>query len=123
MRRAMFLAALLLCCTAMLFAGGGQEAQPESAAASTTVQEGKYKEAPMLAELVAAGKLPPVDERLPKEPIVVKPWHEIGTYGGTVNSFYIGAGHPSVTLTHFFGTEALFALDTDLVQERGVVDE
>jgi hypothetical protein len=27
--------------------------------------ESKYKEAPMLAEKVAAGELPPVDERLP----------------------------------------------------------
>ena len=29
---------------------------------------GKYKEAPMLADLVKAGKLPPVEERLPDEP-------------------------------------------------------
>ena len=28
----------------------------------------KYKEAPELTELVKAGKLPPVEQRLPKEP-------------------------------------------------------
>lgn len=43
----------------------------------------KYKEAPMLAELVKAGKLPPVDERLPKDPPVVVPVESVGQYGGT----------------------------------------
>jgi len=43
----------------------------------------KYKEAPMLAELVKAGKLPPVDERVGEEPMVITPWEEIGQYGGT----------------------------------------
>ncbi|MGQ9632386.1 MAG: ABC transporter substrate-binding protein [bacterium] len=43
----------------------------------------KYKEAPMLAELVRAGKLPPVEQRLPKEPLVVEPVEKIGQYGGT----------------------------------------
>ena len=33
--------------------------------------ESKYKEAPMLAEMVKAGKLPPVEQRLPEEPLVV----------------------------------------------------
>jgi len=43
----------------------------------------RYNEAPMLNELVKAGKLPPVDQRLPKNPIVVEPLEEIGEYGGT----------------------------------------
>ena len=42
-----------------------------------------YREAPELAQLVAQGKLPPVVERLPDEPLVVKPYEEIGQYGGT----------------------------------------
>lgn len=33
----------------------------------------KYQEAPMLARLVAAGKLPPVDQRLPDVPVVCGP--------------------------------------------------
>ena len=44
----------------------------------------KYNEAPMLAAMVAAGDLPPVDERLPSNPLVVEPFDSIGTYGGTV---------------------------------------
>lgn len=43
----------------------------------------KYNEAPMLAELVKAGKLPPVDERLPKDVMVVEPVEQVGKYGGT----------------------------------------
>lgn len=44
----------------------------------------KYHEAPMLTELVKAGKLPPVEERLPEEPLVLTPTQEIGKYGGTL---------------------------------------
>lgn len=43
-----------------------------------------YKEAPELAARVAAGELPPVEERLPEEPLVVKTVDKIGTYGGTL---------------------------------------
>jgi len=41
-----------------------------------------FSEAPMLADMVKAGKLPPVEERLPKDIQVVKPVHEIGKHGG-----------------------------------------
>lgn len=44
----------------------------------------EYKEAPQLAELVAAGVLPPVEERLPLEPMVIEPVSEIGVYGGSL---------------------------------------
>lgn len=49
----------------------------------TPVPPSKYQEAPQLAELVAAGKLPPVEERLPKNPLMVLPVDSIGKYGGT----------------------------------------
>jgi len=42
-----------------------------------------FKEAPQLAELVKAGKLPSVQERVSQDPLVIKPVHEIGKYGGT----------------------------------------
>ena len=42
-----------------------------------------YGEAPMLAELVATGELPPVAERLPENPMVVQPIESVGQYGGT----------------------------------------
>ena len=65
-------------------------AAPEPAAAATepaaaeTAATSTYSEAPMLAEMVAAGTLPPVDERLPVNPMVVEPFGEIGKYGGTL---------------------------------------
>jgi peptide/nickel transport system substrate-binding protein len=42
-----------------------------------------YKEAPMLAKLVTTGKLPPIQERLPKNPFIRKVETE-GIYGGTL---------------------------------------
>ena len=53
--------------------------------AATGKQFSAFGEAPMLAALVADGKLPPVQERLPDEPLVIRPAFEIGTYGGTYN--------------------------------------
>ncbi len=44
----------------------------------------------MLAEKVAKGELPPVEERLPLNPIVLKPFEEIGKYGGTWRRAYRG---------------------------------
>jgi len=46
----------------------------------------EYNEAPMLKELVEAGELPPVEERLPEEPLVIEPIEEIGQYGGTIRT-------------------------------------
>jgi peptide/nickel transport system substrate-binding protein len=51
-----------------------------------------FQEAPMLAELVKAGKLPPVAERVPAEPLVLKPLNEIGTYGGIWRRGFTGPG-------------------------------
>ncbi|MFH0963102.1 MAG: ABC transporter substrate-binding protein [Planctomycetota bacterium] len=45
-------------------------------------EAGRYHESPMLSKLVAEGKLPPVEERLPQEPAVVVPYEKIGVYGG-----------------------------------------
>ena len=43
----------------------------------------KFNEAPMLAELVAQGKLPPLEERIPANPLVTRVTEAIGVYGGT----------------------------------------
>ena len=52
----------------------------------------RFREAPMLARLVARGKLPPVEERLPENPLVLQPIESIGRYGGTVQSGMIAKG-------------------------------
>ena len=44
----------------------------------------EFNEAPMLKAMVASGELPPVAERLPDEPLVVRPFESVGKYGGTL---------------------------------------
>ena len=51
-----------------------------------------FNEAPMLAERVKAGKLPPVEQRVPAEPMVWQPLNEIGKYGGTWRRAFTGPG-------------------------------
>ncbi|WP_291364381.1 ABC transporter substrate-binding protein [Devosia sp.] len=64
------------------------------AAMSATALAGSawaFQEAPMLTELVEAGTLPPVDERLPAKPTVVNAL-SVGEYGGTWHRAYSGPG-------------------------------
>lgn len=49
-----------------------------------------FLESPMWKELVAAGKLPPVSERLPEHPRVIVPFKEIGQYGGAIRRAITG---------------------------------
>jgi peptide/nickel transport system substrate-binding protein len=50
-----------------------------------------FQEAPMLTEMVDAGTLPPVDERLPTKPTVVNAM-SVGEYGGTWRRAFNGPG-------------------------------
>lgn len=50
-----------------------------------------FQEAPMLTEMVKAGSLPPVEERLPTKPTVVNAL-SVGQYGGTWHRAYSGPG-------------------------------
>ncbi|WP_152363119.1 ABC transporter substrate-binding protein [Microlunatus speluncae] len=56
------------------------------------------KEAPALAEQVKAGKLPPLAERLPKNPMIAQPVQEVGAYGGTLR--FGAAGEDPSAITH-----------------------
>ena len=59
-----------------------QYADLDAYTAATGNSIDSYGEAPMLAEMVAAGDLPPVEERLPAQPVVVQPLESVGEYGG-----------------------------------------
>lgn len=59
-----------------------QYADLDAYAAATGNSIDMWGEAPMLADQVAAGDLPPVEERLPAQPVVVQPLESIGEYGG-----------------------------------------
>lgn len=87
----------LLLVATLLAACGGAAAPAAPAAAPAAQQEQaaapadtEQMEAPMLAELVAAGELPPVAERLPAEPLVVEPVESLGKYGGTWHTALVG---------------------------------
>jgi len=75
---------------------------------SVSLAQKKYNESPMLAELVKQGKLPPVEQRLPKEPYVVGPkdlvlednYFEVGKYGGTLR---LAQGEPNFDPHLFIG--------------------
>jgi peptide/nickel transport system substrate-binding protein len=68
----------------------------------------RYQEAPMLAKQVAAGKLPPVEQRLPKHPFV-RQVQQIGKYGGTLHD---QASSPGGRF-HLDGTLIVGAQETD----------
>jgi peptide/nickel transport system substrate-binding protein len=51
-----------------------------------------FHEAPALAALVKAGTLPPVEQRIPQEPMVLKPLRQIGQYGGVWRRGFLGPG-------------------------------
>jgi peptide/nickel transport system substrate-binding protein len=70
----------------------------------------QFKEAPMLAELVKAGSLPPVEQRLPQEPMVLKPVHEIGKYGGTWRRGFTGPADGE-NMNRIMATDRLLFVD------------
>jgi peptide/nickel transport system substrate-binding protein len=71
---------MLVCTTALTFAF------PVLASAQVAT-----KEAPTLAARVARGELPPVAQRVPTNPRVVKPHQEVGRYGGVWRATMLGA--------------------------------
>ena len=76
----------MLLFAAVAWAGtGGTDADADDA----MVSGGMYKQSPFLDARVASGELPPVDERLPKEPLV-RVGEEIGAYGGNFTVFSNG---------------------------------
>jgi peptide/nickel transport system substrate-binding protein len=85
---------------------------PPAAAAPTATAAPKFKEAPMLADLVKAGKLPPVEQRLPANPLVVKPLNKIGTYGGNFRTALVG-GADGNWLIRTIGYEGLVRWDLE----------
>lgn len=78
----------------------GPEAAPEA------------KQAPMLARRVDAGELPPLEQRLPKNPLVVEPTEQTGVYGGEWNTALAGAAD-RVWLVRTIGYEQLVHWDLE----------
>ena len=104
----MFVGLLMVCAVLPGFAAGADETPTTTA---TAVPIGEYNEPPMLAALVQQGKLPPVDQRLPENPLVVEPFESIGKYGGTLNIALRGV--PSHGLPGKMNIGSTTLLDTD----------
>ena len=71
-----------------------------------------YHQAPMLDDMVKAGKLPPVAQRLPDNPRVETPVEQVGQYGGTWRSGMVG-GSDRNWMFRITGYEPLVAWDRD----------
>lgn len=57
--------------------------QPEATNPAQTSPAQVYGEASSLTALVERGELPPIEERLPKNPMIIEPVETVGRYGGT----------------------------------------
>lgn len=99
---------------------------PAAATAPAAVAS-KYKEAPVLAAMVEAGDLPPVDQRLPVNPKVIPCFDQIGKHGGIWNRADTDAG----SIGHHHGAEGLlrygpgpeYALEPNLAESYEISDD
>ena len=86
-----------------------EEAAPAAAEkeemAEEAMSEVSPNQAPQWQEMVAAGELPPLEERLPANPKVLEPLNSIGEYGGTMRHPLLGSW--SSRLYSFMGNENL----------------
>jgi peptide/nickel transport system substrate-binding protein len=73
---------LFAVCAAVLLLAGCKGSDGKAAGASAAAPGNASREAPELAQLVKEGKLPPLEERIPKNPLVITPLEKIGVYGG-----------------------------------------
>jgi peptide/nickel transport system substrate-binding protein len=83
----------------------GKYALGDLEGAQVIVDPGQYpkgfKEAPELAALVEQGKLPKVEERIGQDPLVLKPVHSVGKYGGTIRKALFGNAGTEMTVYKF----------------------
>lgn len=71
-----------------------------------------FHQAPSLDAMVASGALPPIEERLPPTPLVVKPLESVGSYGGDFHTGLIGSGG-SAQMSRFHSYEPLVRFNAD----------
>ena len=70
-----------------------------------------FQEAPMLAGRVAAGGLPKLAERIGADPLIIKPVHDIGRYGGMWRQGFTGPGDAWNAWRAVTGPDSLLAWD------------
>jgi len=101
-----------------------EAAAPAAAPASPP---GQYNEAPMLAELVAKGELPPVDQRLPTNPTIVDVVERTGNYGGVMRRGFKGVsdrwGPSKVQDSSLIRYDLSLAKHPDLIESWEINDD
>lgn len=90
---------------------------PESWGEAPTASEmgiTEFDQAPMLEERVSQGELPPVEDRLPDDPLVIKPLEEVGEYG---DELVVSAGGPNAyNPTHYARHPYMFTMDPGITK-------
>ena len=96
---------------------------PTRAATNTPVPTPvEVKEPPTLAQQVQAGSLPPLDERLPQNPLVISmPWQTPGKYGGRQRMFdgWLGGNQEE----SMYGNSPIRWVDDGLGVDQGWLQE
>ncbi len=89
-----------------------------------------YTEAPILADEVAAGTLPPVDQRLPQTPRTVafdRPGMTVGRYGGTIRMMMGGPKDTRMMVVYGYarlvGYDVMWNLVPDILESIDVEEE
>ena len=87
-------ATVVAACTVAPAGGTAQPvgAEPTTAPPAQPAEAARFGEAPSLAEQVAAGALPAVEERLPQNPMIIPVAEEIGQYGGIWHRCAVNVG-------------------------------
>ncbi|PZF80809.1 ABC transporter substrate-binding protein [Jiangella anatolica] len=112
-------AALVVTATAGACSGSGGDGSGGEAPGPA---DADAMEAPMLADRVAAGELPPVGERLPERAPVVEPTDQLGEYGGQWDTVLQGAADVA-WLGRTIGYEQLMRWDIDFTEPKPNVAE
>ena len=129
MDRRAFLKGTAMASAALAVTACSQAPEPEEPAAAPAAEApatdtgSRFGEAPMLAERVAAGELPPVEERLPPSPEVIVPRDEVGRYGGQSVVAIGNANHLFGDPQAVMGTELILRIDEDFSSIRGGLAE
>ncbi|MBT8152348.1 ABC transporter substrate-binding protein [Epibacterium ulvae] len=76
-----------------------------------------YSQAPIFDERVASGELPPVEDRLPTDPLVFETLDTIGEYGGTMRRAILGGGDQH-NIVRVIGHENLVRWSADWTEVR-----
>jgi peptide/nickel transport system substrate-binding protein len=103
-----FLSTAVLTLSVLIGLGGSCSAQATS----------KYKESPQLAELVKANKLPPVDARMPEQPLLVPLVDSVGQYGGVWRRAFLGPADANNYVRVVFDSLFRFSPDGSKIEPK-----